>query len=270
MNDRAENVVRHYATGDIRARILKALEDSGVDLEAVSREDLGKFDHMHFGGLDATREMAALVGLTPGMRVLDVGSGVGGPARTLAAEYGCTVVGLDLTEEYVLAAEMLTEMVGLDDQVSFRQGDALEMPFDDGEFDVVWFQSSMMNIPQKERLIGQTRRVLRPGGLAAVEGAFKGPTPGLYFPIYWASDEQSNDLITPQDFREMMEGAGFSLSAWVDVSGEPQEPDADVSAAEGSSAHILYPNAEERAANYRRSWKEGMVVTVQTVWRNGE
>lgn len=265
-NDKGR-LTEHYAGGDVFQRVLKALAHAGLDEEDITREVLERFDHLHFGGLDATRQLASLAGLEAGMYVLDVGSGVGGPARTLAAEYGCRVVGLDLTEEYVRAAEQLTAMVGMNAQVSFRQGDALEMPFADGEFDVVWLQSALMNIPHKPRLVEQVRRVLRPGGLAAIEGAFQGTTPGLYLPIYWASEPESNDLVTPEEFEAMMQAAGFSQTAWENVSGDPADPAANPAAAETISAHVFYENADERARNYRRSWQEGMIVTLQTVWK---
>ena len=139
-----------YGQPDLSSRILKALQDAGKDINSLTREDLSSFDEFHGGGLAATKELASLAGPLEGLQVLDVGSGIGGPARTLASEYGCEVTGIDLTEEFCLAAEMLTARLGLDDKVRFRCGNALDLPFDDATFDLVWMQNSSMNIPEKK------------------------------------------------------------------------------------------------------------------------
>lgn len=164
-----ESINRHYGGTDISARILAALQEAGRDVNALTRDDLAAIDEFHSGGREATRRLAQLTGLSKGMHVLDVGSGVGGPARTLAAEFGCKVTGLDLTEEFCRAATMLTERLGLGDRVTFRYGNALDMPFDNGIFDVVWTQNTLMNIENKRRLFKEVYRVLRRGRAEARE-----------------------------------------------------------------------------------------------------
>ena len=146
MADYSDSIDRHYAPEDISARIVEKLRSAGKDLDALTRDDVAPFDEFHGGGRESTRELGKFAGLERGMEVLDVGSGVGGPARTLTAEFGCRVTGIDLTEEFCRAAEMLTELVGMAGQVQFRQGDAVHMPFDEASFDVVWSQNSLMNI----------------------------------------------------------------------------------------------------------------------------
>ncbi len=101
-----------------------------------------------------------------GDRVLDVGSGLGGPARLIAAQRGCDVTGIDLTPEYVEVAERLTQRTGLGEQVRFVCGDALELPFDDASFDAAITLHVAMNIADRARLYAAIRRVLaRVGGL---------------------------------------------------------------------------------------------------------
>jgi len=131
---------------DLGDDILDALEAAGKDVDALSREDIASFDEFHIRGLEATREVADLAEIKAHSRVLDVGCGIGGPARTLASEYGCDVVGIDIVEEYCRAATLFTERVELTDKVSFQHVNALDLPFEDEEFDVVWFEHSLPNI----------------------------------------------------------------------------------------------------------------------------
>jgi MPBQ/MSBQ methyltransferase len=127
----------YWGRDGLAQAILEALAASGKNLEALTIDDLAPLDQFHGGSKGATVRLARLAGLTPGMRVLDVGGGLGGPARTLAVECGCHVTVVDLTESYVRAAEMLTARLELGDRVTHQVGDALELPFDDGAFDVV-------------------------------------------------------------------------------------------------------------------------------------
>jgi ubiquinone/menaquinone biosynthesis C-methylase UbiE len=143
---------RHYGNIDLRARILDRLRWAGKNPRALTRDDLASFDEFHSGGLTSTRELARLACLKPGMQILDAGCGIGGPARTLAAEFDGFVVALDLTEEFCQAAAMLTALVGLSDRVVFQQADALALPFRDRQFDVVWSQNTIMNVPDKAKL----------------------------------------------------------------------------------------------------------------------
>ena len=160
-----QQVAQHYSQstgGDLLASVLAALEVAGTDLSGELRyEDMGGVDHFHGGALAATRTLAKLGELTAGERVLDMGGGFGGPARTLAAEFGCHVTVLDPTEPFIQAGQALTERLGLQDAVQFFLGSGLDMPFGDERFDVVWNQNASMNIPDKARLVAEQRRVLR-------------------------------------------------------------------------------------------------------------
>jgi len=121
-------------------------------LDALTIEDLAPVDQFHGGGMGATKGLVELAEISRSATVLDVGGGLGGPASTLAALFGCKVTMIDLSEAYVGAAEILTERVGLGDQAERHVGNALELPYDDGAFDVVWTQQAGMNISDKERL----------------------------------------------------------------------------------------------------------------------
>jgi len=172
----------HYGVTDLGDDILDALEAAGKDVDALSREDIASFDEFHIRGLEATREVADLAEIKAHSRVLDVGCGIGGPARTLASEYGCDVVGIDIVEEYCRAATLFTERVELTDKVSFQHVNALDLPFEDEEFDVVWFEHSLPNIEATDVAIEETSRVLRPGGTLALYELCAGPGGGPVFP----------------------------------------------------------------------------------------
>jgi SAM-dependent methyltransferase len=132
------DVERHYARDDLTAAIREALIRAGKDIAALTPDDLAPFDQLHLRGRDATLELAERVGLNEGQHVLDVGSGLGGPSRLLAAAFGCRVTGIDITAAYCRAAATLAEWVRLDRLVDYRHGDALAMPFADAAFDVAW------------------------------------------------------------------------------------------------------------------------------------
>src|SRR5581483_1421427 len=128
----ADAVSAHYTVGDLGDTILASLRAAGLDPDALHVEDLAPLDQFHSGGAEATRALLRRAGLQRGMRVLDVGGGLGGPARLLAHEAGCTVTVLDLSAEFCRVGEMLTARVGLADRVAFRCGSALALPFADG------------------------------------------------------------------------------------------------------------------------------------------
>src|SRR4051794_35451478 len=135
MNEVEARVTRHYGSDDLTGRILVALTEAGLDVDKLSAETLFPFDQMHGRQLTATKEHVGRLALDPAQHVLDVGSGIGGPARYMAFTTGCRVTGIDLTEAFVAAARELTARCGLSERVDFHVGNALAMPFDDAAFD---------------------------------------------------------------------------------------------------------------------------------------
>lgn len=210
-------VSEHYDSGgDLGARILAALCAVGKDPDALTPEDLAHVDQFHARGKRATLELAHLAGIGAGMRILDAGGGLGGPARTLATEFGCSVEVLDLTEEYCRAGEMLTARTGLDGRVSFKHGSALAVPYPKASFDVVWMQHSSMNIADKERLFAEVRRVLKPGGRLALHEIMAGPVAPIHLPVPWARAPEINHLLPPQAIRALLAKSGLTELAWID------------------------------------------------------
>jgi SAM-dependent methyltransferase len=257
----------HWEREHLAEAILAALAAAGKNVDALTVDDLAVTDQFHGGGKAATLRLAKLFGARPGLRVLDVGGGLGGPARTLAVEFGCRVTVVDLTESFVRAARVLTARLGLDDRVSHHVGDALDLRVDAGAFDVVWTQNSGMNIADKTRLYEGFHRVLRPGGLLALQEPMAGPVQPPIFPLMWASDPSTSFLWAPAEMRALIARAGFAERAWQDVTAETAGP-ATVDSVPAHSAQrlimgqaldaILRANHENRA--------EGRMVSVQALF----
>jgi SAM-dependent methyltransferase len=215
-NDR-QPVEDHYTRADLTEAILAALKAAGKDLDRLTPDDLAPVDEFHGGQRPATVRLAELVGFTGTERVLDVGSGLGGPSRYLAWRYGCRVSGVDLTAEFVRIAEMLTRLTGLVDKVDYRQGDALDLPFDDISFDVVWSQNAAMNIADRDRLYREMRRVLKPGGKLALQEVAAGPGGPPHYPVQWAREPSISFLHSQEATRAKLAAAGFRVIVWQDT-----------------------------------------------------
>jgi MPBQ/MSBQ methyltransferase len=210
-------VEAHYSRSDLGAAILAALKEAGKDLDNLTPDDLAPVDEFHGGQRPATVRLAELVGFSGSERVLDVGSGLGGPSRYIAWRYGCRVSGIDLTAEFVRVAEMLTRLTRLMERVDYRQGDALHLPFEDMSFDVVWSQNAAMNIADRDRLYGEMRRVLKPGGRLGLQEVAAGSGGEPHYPVQWAREPKTSFLLTQQDTRQKLEAIGFRVRVWQDT-----------------------------------------------------
>jgi len=223
MADRANPVEDHYTSHDLGAVILAALRGMGKDIERLTPDDLAPVDEFHGGQRPATIRLAELLGLTGTERVLDVGSGLGGPSRFLAWRYGVRVSGVDLTAEFVRVAQMLTRRTGLEGLVDYRQGNALDLPFAAESFDAVWSQNAAMNIADRDRLYREMRRVLKPGGRLALQEVAAGPGGPPHFPVQWARAPAISFLFTADQTRAKLEAAGFRVVTWQDTTQEALE-----------------------------------------------
>jgi ubiquinone/menaquinone biosynthesis C-methylase UbiE len=198
---------------------LQALEEKGIAADAVNVADLHAFDMIHMGGLAATDSLASMAGIDAGQKVLDVGCGVGGPARRVASEFGAAVWGLELSETLYQTAVKFTELVGLQEQVQFKQGSALSLPFGDGEFNVVIMQHVAMQISEKDQLFGELTRVVMPGGCLAMHELFAGEGE-LHYPLAWASEPSMSALEPFDECAERLSRTGFDVGDFADHSEE--------------------------------------------------
>jgi SAM-dependent methyltransferase len=210
-------VQSYYGDRPLMERIENALRAAGVDPEKPTHRDLWPFDQLHSRGIAATRENAERVRIRAGMYVLDVGCGLGGASRYLAAECGCRVAAIDLTPNFVEVARILTARCGLADRVEIRQANALALPFQDGTFDHVWSYAVTMNIADKEGLAREVARVLKPGGRFSCNEIEQGVSGALVFPLPWATDETSSFIVSPEVMRVAFEASGLSILEQVDL-----------------------------------------------------
>jgi len=266
----ARAIDEYWGRPGLAETILDALASAAHDLDALTIDTLAAADQFHSGGKPATVRLARLAGLSTGMRVLDVGGGLGGPARTLAVEFGCHVTVVDLTQSYVQAGETLTARLGLADRVNHRVGNALDLPVDAGAFDVVWTQNSGMNVPEKERLYAGLYRALAPGGRLALQEPMAGPVQPIVFPVMWARDASGSFLRSPGEMRRLIEAAGFRLMAWEDVTEETKGSAPGAAILPHSIQRLVMGDRlVEIQRSGQRNRDEGRVVMVQAVFARG-
>ncbi|MBX2813250.1 MAG: methyltransferase domain-containing protein [Myxococcales bacterium] len=268
-------VQRHYGVPGILDRILSALEALGLKSDELSSDLLDSVSHFHIGGVGATMELARWAKLSSDSLVLDVGSGIGGPARTLASRFGCQVVGIDLTEAYLQVARGLTERVGLADRVRFGWANALYLPFAAGSFDAVWMQHVQMNIEDKRRLTQEITRVLRPGGQLLMHSICLsgGVVPELVYPVPWAETQGLSFLVNPDELRSQFMEAGMTVTAWEDVTqpssqffktligSMPLEGPVDA-----LGVHLLMNDGPRKLRNLYQNLANGALSVIQAAW----
>lgn len=271
MADPGKSVEDHYGDSELAAKILLALDGAGIDLDHMRPEDTAPVDQLHTRGLEATAELARHIDPAPGMHLLDVGSGLGGPARFLAGTFGSRVTGIDLTRDFCYVAEMLTRRMGLETLVAFHRGDACDMPFDDESFDAALSQNAIMNIADKDRLFAEVRRVLKPGARFAVSCVVTGPGGPLRLPVEWAADASMDFTVGADELRGALEGAGFRVVEWSDETEISLESMRRMAATPREKRPPLNPMAvfgarlRDNVANIKRNMEEGRIAAVLAV-----
>ena len=269
-------VARHYTSGTLEQRLLDALKASGKDLDQLGPDDLAPFDEFHSGGRAATEAFTPHLGLRADMHVLDVGAGIGGPARYFARHHGCRVTGIDLTAEFVEVARALTLRVNMQNQVAFEQGSALALPFAPESFDAATMLHVGMNIEDKAALFTEVRRVLKPGGVFGIYDVMRESTEPLVYPVPWADSAETSFPATLAEYKRDLVAAGFAPE-WErnfreDVAAFFQQQQAAAQAAAGGSpgpgiALVMGAGAPTRIGNLRANIGQGVVAPTALVSR---
>jgi ubiquinone/menaquinone biosynthesis C-methylase UbiE len=215
MSDRIDLVRAHYAAAGLTERIKAALADIAPDDHRLTVEQLAPLDQFHTRGMMATAELAGAANLDASSRVLDLGCGIGGPARYLAATFSCKVTGVDLSPNFIDAARYLTKRCELDHLVTFETGEALHLPFEAASFDTVFLQHVAMNIENRTALYAEIHRVLTQDGRFATYDIVLRAGDVVY-PVPWAQDASTSFLLTEIATRSALENAGFKASRWQD------------------------------------------------------
>lgn len=266
-------VADHYGSESLIGRVSQALEAAGLGDGPISWVDLTALDQFHSGGLAATQRLAEALAPTTGAQVLDVGCGIGGPARFLAAMYGCIVTGIDLNQPFVDVATMLSARTGLQNQTTFQTANALRLPFADGAFDIVWSQHVAMNIGDRAGLYAEMHRVLRPDGRLAMHDVLQGDGGSVVYPVPWADDPAISHLLTPDAMRDALDTAGFTITVWDDVTEAISDralrshdlPQLRTEPSDLGIHVIRTDDFEIPSGNLRRNLVEGRVRSVQLV-----
>ena len=267
-----EIVASHYSVGNLADNIIAGLKEDGKDIDNITIADLSVVDEFHIGGHAATQYLLSKMQFADSDHVLDVGSGIGGAARTIASSTGCQVTGIDLTPEYVETAKVLSRLTGLDDQVSFKTASALDLPFDDGMFDAAVTLHVAMNIKQRDQLYREVFRVLKPGATFAMYDVMKDNGEPLQFPVPWAQTQESSYLASPAEMQDYLTNAGFSDITTDDRSEFAMEYfDRRIAAADKRSAlgpHLVMgDSAREKFENIRLNMVNGRIAPVLMIAR---
>lgn len=269
----AEAIDQHYGRESLVERLKAALAAAGFDAKRPRPEDLEPLDQFHSRGLDATVELAQALQLDASTRVLDIGSGLGGPSRYLAATYGCTVQGIDLSPSFVDAANFLAQETGLTERVTYQCADALALPFGADAFDVAWTQHVAMNIADRAALYREAFRVLRAGGRFAIFDVVAASDAPLHYPVPWARGPDTSFLVTAERMRALLIEQGFRVAAWTDSTAagiawfaqrQRERPQTAPAPALGLDV-VMGPGFREMAANLARNLREGRAALIQAI-----
>lgn len=271
MTEDIKHIHSYYSPNDLYNKIIDGLAKIGKDLSKVTVDDLQPVDEFHIRGDTATRELIELAEFTPEMHILDVGCGIGGSTRRLAQETGCRVTGIDLSDEYIDTAKRLTQLLKMQERVSFDACSALELPFDDNFFDGVWSLQMNMNVEDKLAWMKETCRVLKPGGRAVLYEVCGNTNTPLYFPVPWAQDSSMSFLLPANLFRDVITAAGFDIEVWHDKTDLAKKAFANAKEPVGEpnlpilGVYLLVGNdIQTKAYNLHRNLNEDRVSLIET------
>ena len=269
-------IADHWAEGDVYQRILEAMAAAGLSRKGLTIEDLAPVDHFHARGFPATRELADRLDFAPGDRLVDIGCGLGGPARYFADRFGCRVDGVDITGPFVEAGNRLSALVGLEDRVSITLGDGQALPYPDAAFDGAISQHVTMNIADRDAFFAEAARVLKQGARFTITEHGLGTEGDPHHPLPWSEDGGGAYLVTPEESVARLADAGF---VYIELR-ETGAPYLDAYrnairlAASGKrpafGVHILLgETAPEKVVNAARNIEEGRTRPVEILCRSG-
>lgn len=273
MREIETSVSKHYASYDVLSRIRAGLAEMGHDPDRISPEVLKPVDEFHIGGAEATDALLQKLAIQPNMDVLDIGSGIGGPARMISARYQCRVTGVDLTPHFVETARALSAMSGMADRVRFEVGSAVALPLDDASFDLALLLHVGMNIPDKTALFMEALRVLRDGGTFAIYEVMRMSEGDLSFPVPWAETPNLSALADPETYRAAAEAAGFALVAEENRREIALDFFARLQAQASNGAppplglhNLMGPTVKEKVANMIGALRAGTIAPIQMIF----
>ena len=231
----SSTVAHHYHSGQLLERISAGLEALGLT-PPIDRDALAPVDEFHIGGRLATEPFVKALDLSPASRVVDLGCGIGGPARYVAATTGAHVTGIDLTPEFVEAGRILCEWTGLSDRVRIIEGSVLDVPLADGSMDAAYMIHVGMNVADKTGIAKEARRVLKPGSVFAIYDVMQVGEGCMDYPAPWASSSDQSALASPETYEAALRSAGFEVTDTIDRTAFAKQFFADLAAAQSRAS----------------------------------
>lgn len=271
-------VTAHYDHAALADALLARLQRHGIDRDAVTLEHLAALDQMHVRGHEATLELLDALEIRKRMKVLDLGAGIGGPARVLASRHQASVTALDLTPALCEANRALNKLVGLSRRIAVVEGDATQLPFEDASFDRAITIHASMNIERKRTMYREVHRVLKPGGRFGFYDIVAGIAGPPDYPMPWASQPAFSFLVPPDTMRALAEEVGLRTLSFRDLTNLSrshmvlqQEAAAAAKAAGGkpplqAGDILMGPTAADKQRNLRRAVKEARVGLAMAVF----
>lgn len=272
MNKELE-VSTHYQHGSLIKVIEEGFNHQGKTPSDISLDDMSVIDEFHIGGRQASEEFLDQLQLQERSLVLDVGCGLGGPARFVASRFGCLVSGIDLTHEYVDTGNILSNWVGLDKKVVLQQGSAMALPFPDGQFDAAYMMHVGMNIVDKKSLFVEVFKVLKPDGIFGIYDVMQIGSGEMQYPAPWAASKSTSSLASPQDYQTGLKEAGFNILSTrergdfaIEFFENMKRRMAETNADPALGLHVLMgDDAKTKVANVLQSIKEGSIAPVELI-----
>ncbi len=276
MNQYNKSIENQYHVPDLFENIVKRLKKQGIDIRNVSRSNIADIDEFHIRGAEVSKELASQYDLQ-GLKVLDIGCGLGGPCRMLAEDFNCQVVGIDVSEEFIRTAQKLSELVGLSGKTKFVHGDALALPFADGSFDVVWTQHTQMNIKNKRKFYAEIYRVLNHAGVFVYYDIFKQEKQEVTYPVPWANHAAISFLQSITDMESILDDLGFSCEHVLDQTEKGilffqnvlKRMQGDGFSKPGISV-LMGKATSEKLANLLKGMEENKIVLQSGIFRKGK
>jgi ubiquinone/menaquinone biosynthesis C-methylase UbiE len=269
--DEEIEVASHYVHGSLIQAIEEGLNRQGKTISTISIDDVSSIDEFHIGGRQASEDFVTQMELEEQSLVLDVGCGLGGPARFVAASFGCSVTGIDLTHEYVDTGNIISNWVGLDKKVILQQGSAMALPFPDGQFDAAYMMHVGMNISDKKSLFSQIFKILKPGGKFGVYDVMQLQEGGIDYPVPWAASAKTSSLASPERYQRLLEQSGFTISGMRERSGFAVEffeaMQKKLASSQGMpelGLHVLMgADTKQKMANVMQGIRSGVIAPVE-------
>lgn len=267
-------IADHWGKGDVYGLIVSALNKMSKPLESLTVEDLAPVDHFHARGFPATVELADRLPIKAGQHILDIGCGLGGPARYLAKRFQCSVSGVDITEPFVVAANKLTALLRMEQNVRIEHGDGHRLPHPDSHFDGAYTQHVTMNVADRQRFFAEAYRVLKPGAFFALTEHGLGAKGDPHYPLPWSVDGTGAYLVPPSETRAVLAKSGFEDIVIEDTGAKYLAAykmaieKAEMGALPPLGIHILMgETALQKTRNAARNIEEGRTRPIQLICR---